>query len=123
MKAKTYFAAFFVFMFTFFLVAQDTNSVPDPTDPSTGSGLLFGLIPVIVPILIAIGKYLAPKVPTILLPVVAPILGILIGLIDNQISGGQASPLLAAALGAAGVGLREIVDQVKQKILPNPIIT
>ena len=75
--------------------------------------LLPGLIPVIVPLVLYGVKLLIPKVPKALLPILAPVLG---GLVDAGLayaSGTAANPILGAALGSAGVGLREIVDQVK----------
>lgn len=77
------------------------------------SQLLLSLIPVLVPLFIAALKLAVPKVPKPLLPILAPILG---GLADAGIAyaaGSAANPMLGAALGAAGVGVREIVDQVR----------
>lgn len=74
---------------------------------------LISLIPVLVPLLIALLKGWAPKIPKRLLPIIAPLLG---GVADAAIawaSGGTPNPLLGAALGSAGVGLREVVDQMR----------
>lgn len=72
------------------------------------------LIPVAVPLLIAILKWAVAFIPAWILPILAPILG---GLLDAGIaylSGGTASPIVAMILGSAGVGLRELVDQMKK---------
>lgn len=72
------------------------------------------LIPVGVPLFIALAKMLIPMLPGWLLPIIAPILG---GLADAglaYVSGGTANPVLGAILGSAGVGVREIVDQIKR---------
>ena len=66
-----------------------------------------------VPIVIAIGKLAMGWLPGWLLPIIAPIIG---GLADAAIawaSGGTPNPILGAVLGSAGVGMREIYDQVR----------
>lgn len=72
------------------------------------------IVPVIVPLVIAVLKFVVARLPSWLLPILAPILG---GLADAGIawaSGSTANPMLGAVLGSAGVGLREIVDQLKK---------
>lgn len=75
------------------------------------------LIPVVVPLVLAVLKVLFPKIPKVWIPWLAPILGAAaeIGL---YYAGAvqQANPLLGAALGQAGVGLREMVDQLKKTL-------
>lgn len=83
-----------------------------------GVSLLLILIPLVVPIVVAIGKFFIPKLPGWTLPIIAPALGALIDYLTTRATGAIASPLLAAVLGSAGVGLRELVDQLKQKINP-----
>jgi hypothetical protein len=75
------------------------------------STMLLSMIPVLVPILIAALKLLAPKIPKALLPIIAPILGGLADAVLAWVAGGTPNPVLGAALGSAGVGLREIVNQ------------
>lgn len=96
---------------------QDTTP-PVPTPPA--STLLLTIIPLLVPIVVAIGKSLLPKVPTWVLPILAPALGALIDYLGSLATGAAASPVIAAALGSAGVGLREIVDQIKQRLVDGP---
>jgi hypothetical protein len=67
-------------------------------------------IPLLVPVLIAWLKILVPKLPKKYLPVLAPVLG---AVMDCVATGGQ-NPALAAALGSAGVGLREIYHQMRK---------
>ncbi len=74
--------------------------------------LVLALIPVVVPMVIAGLKALAPRVPKRLLPILAPILGGMIDAGAAYLQGGAPNPVLAAALGSAGVGLREILDQM-----------
>ena len=78
------------------------------------------LIPVLVPILIAGAKMGLGFLPGWILPILAPILG---GALDAGIAwatGHAANPVAGAILGSAGVGLRELVDQVKQKATGSP---
>ena len=101
-----------------------TNSVP-PGNVVTLSGIdlstvLLGLIPVLVPLLVALGKVFVPRLPSWLLPIAAPALGALINWLTSLATGSAASPVLALALGSAGVGLREIVDQLKQQATSAP---
>ena len=67
------------------------------------------LIPIVVPLLIAGIKKLAPKMPSWALPILAPVLGALSAGLS-----GVADPTTGAVLGSAGVGAREIVDQVRK---------
>ena len=83
--------------------------------------LFHSLIPVLVPLLIALAKWGVPRVPKVWLPILAPVLGAgvdvlayVVGLQD------AANPVLGAVLGAVGVALREILDQLKQAMLGSP---
>jgi hypothetical protein len=72
------------------------------------------LVPVLVPAAIAALKQLLPKIPKPWLPILAPLLGALID-IAATCQVGPGTPL-AALLGAAGVGLREILDQLRKAL-------
>ena len=76
------------------------------------------LITAITPALIgAIKKYLPGimgKVPTVLIPLAAPLIGIGIDYLGSLTVGGSAGTLNAALYGALGVWAREVLDQVKQ---------
>lgn len=70
------------------------------------------LIPVIVPLVIAGFKLGISRLPGWLLPIIAPLLG---GVLDAGIAyltGNPANPLMGAILGSAGVGVRELKDQL-----------
>lgn len=82
--------------------------------------LLMVLIPALVPVLIAGLKTYIPKIPKQALPILAPILGVGIDYATSYATGTGANPILAAFLGSAGTGLREIVDQVKQTVQTPP---
>lgn len=71
------------------------------------------LIPLVVPLLIALLKQVWAKVPGPLLPILAPILGAGADMLSGWSGAGSFGPQWGAALGAAGVGLREIYDQNK----------
>jgi hypothetical protein len=73
------------------------------------------LIPLITPILIMVAKVVAPKLPKTLLPILAPILGAGLDILMHFAGLGSGGPLLGAILGAAGVGVREILDQLRKQ--------
>jgi hypothetical protein len=71
------------------------------------------VIPAAVPLVIAVVKVLVPKVPKTWLPILAPVLGALAEfLVTGTFDQGT---LLGAIAGSAGVGLREIVDQLRKR--------
>ncbi len=74
------------------------------------------LIPVVVPLLIAGIKKVLPKIPGWMLPVLAPLLGAAVDIASFYATGQSLGPVWGAALGSAGVGLREVVDQLKQRV-------
>lgn len=75
----------------------------------------YALIPAAVPLVIAVVKLLLPRIPKVWLPILAPVLGALADIFIQGAQGGAIqAPWLGAALGAAGVGLREIADQVRK---------
>jgi hypothetical protein len=76
------------------------------------------LIPILVPALIAVLKTLTPQLPKHWLPILAPVLGALLDLASTQSLG--AGTAWGAALGSAGVGLREILDQIKKRMENDP---
>lgn len=78
------------------------------------AGLIVNLLtPVIVPIVIAGVKAIKPNIPSWALPVMAGPLGVLIEYINHLATGSATNFLAAVLLGLAGVGVREVVDQLK----------
>lgn len=73
-----------------------------------------------VPLLIAAFKKLLPKIPVYLLPIIAPILGALGDFALSALAGVPSGGLGGALAGLAGVGVREIVDQLKQQLPAKP---
>jgi hypothetical protein len=86
------------------------------TTVASSPNWLSALIPVLVPISIAGLKLVLPKLPAWTLPViVAPMLGTLADLALHYAGVPTLGPAWGAILGSAGVGVREIQDQVKQQ--------
>jgi len=78
------------------------------------------LLAVVVPIIIAGVKKVVPLIPGWLIPIIAPAVGYLANLISGLLGGVKTDSAFAAALlGLAGVGIREIFDQIK-KVLTEP---
>lgn len=80
--------------------------------------LLQLLLPVGTPIVIALIKALAPRIPSWCIPILAPSLGAIADLVANQTVG--ASMIASALLGLSGVGVREIQHQVKTRVQDGP---
>lgn len=101
--------------FVFLVQGQtNTNTVPAPV-PAAGSsfGLLLTLIPLVVPLVVATAKTLIGKLPTWSLPILATGLGALLNWVLGLAHQPNTTLLNGALLGAAGVGVRELYDQIK----------
>jgi len=72
------------------------------------------LIPLLTPLIIAGVKILIPKIPANIIPILAPILGLILAIINNLATPETINPWLGATAGLAGVGIREILDQFKK---------
>ncbi len=79
---------------------------------TTAVDLVTWLTPLLVPLLIAGLKKVAPNVPSWALPLIAPCIGMLIDVVGRLSDSHQGNLFAAAALGLAGVGLREVKDQL-----------
>jgi hypothetical protein len=106
---------FFIVSFLMVLIPAafgQTNPVPPVSTPSPTVAINLTWaqlgIPILVPLVIALLKWLMPKIPPVFIPVLAALLG---ALADYCMTG---SGKYGAYLGAAGVGLREIVDQIRK---------
>lgn len=75
------------------------------------SPLIMALIPVLVPLLLALVKKALPSIPSKYIPFLAPFVGAGLDVGQAYLTGVPMDPTLGAALGAAGTGLREIYDQ------------
>lgn len=90
------------------LIAQATPALPDQ--------IASWLTPLIVPAVLALVKKGLPKLPSWIIPLLAPVLGLVIGVIDNVVAGHGTNLWLAAGLGLLGVAVRE----VKEAVSPAP---
>jgi len=71
------------------------------------------LIPLLTPLIISCVKILVPKIPGAIIPtILAPVLGIVLDLVSHLTMSTSLNIWLAMGLGLAGVGLREIKDQL-----------
>lgn len=106
--------------------AQEAGA-PSPADDS-GSGvnldlvrqLVVVVIPVLTPLIIAGVKKVTGVIPSAALPIIAPILGVVLSAVGNalNIPGLEGAGIVeGAVLGSAGVGVREVVDQGKKKVV------
>lgn len=75
-------------------------------------------VPVLAPILTAGVKWLLPKIPPLLLPMICTGLGTLSGYLAQVGVGEHTNVGVAIGLGLAGIGVREILDQVKKVSAP-----
>lgn len=74
--------------------------------------------PVIAPLIVTLVKKIKPNIPTWLLPVICTVGGALVTWIASIALHNPNNIILGAALGLAGVGVREIIDQLKP--VPQP---
>lgn len=90
------------------------GSVASISDPTM---LYNSIIAFLVPIAVWGIKKITPKIPTLLLPIGATVLGAVSNwLLTEAHVLPHTSLMLGALAGAAGVGVREITDQVKQVV-------
>ena len=80
------------------------------------SQLITYLTPMLVPLVLAAAKKGIGALPSWLIPILAPILGAVLDVVNAQLTGFSGGGMLGAILGAAGVGLREIIDQLKKAL-------
>lgn len=73
------------------------------------------LIPVLTPLVIAVLKKAVASLPPIALPILAPIIGVLIEAVAQAFGVSSVGATGGALLGLSGVGVREVVDQVKKR--------
>lgn len=76
--------------------------------------ILQPLLIVLVPLIISQGKKLLGDKAQWLIPASAPVLGALVDFLQSFVTNTSVGPTTAAVLGATGVWLREVVDQLRQ---------
>lgn len=74
------------------------------------------LIAAVVPVIVAGFKKLLPGIPPLFLPILAAVIGPAGALAVSWLSGIEASGWVMALLGVAGVGIRELFDQLGKAI-------
>lgn len=103
-----------LFAFTVYGQTNDVPGTPAVTTPAAVS-IFEAFIPFLTPIVIAMVKLLLPRIPKPIIPWIAPLLGAAASWIANLSGFTQGNVLLGAVLGAAGVGVREAVDQLRKQ--------
>lgn len=74
------------------------------------------LIAVLVPLVVALFKKALPQIPKPLLPLLAAVLGVIGDLATSYLSGAPSNTIVGALVGFGGVGLRELIDQMKKAV-------
>lgn len=104
-----------LFAFVLCGLAQPTNTVPDvsgaPLPASTFEFWTYG-IAIIVPLLVGGMKKLVPKIPTWVLPVSTPFVGLLLGFILKWVGWANLSWVDMAQAGGLAVLIRESWNQI-----------
>lgn len=117
-KSLTYWAIALVALALFTVTGFAQDAVAAVADAAVVTApkpsIWLAIIPIVTPLIIAGIKWGIPRVPTKLLPILAPILGMALDLVLHFAAGTNLNPTAGALLGMAGVGLREAVDQVKK---------
>lgn len=99
-----------------------TNTVPVPAPLPTNVSQYWDLIIAAVTPLIVTGIWkLVPKIPTWVLPVSTPVIGILLGLGIDALTKANLSWVDMAKAGALAVFIREVVNQaITRQLTPPP---
>lgn len=100
------------------LAATNTIALPGATDavPTVELGKL--LIAVIVPLIVAGAKGIFPHIPGAFIPPLAIALGALADYVGSLLGAWQGNVIVGLALGAAGIGVRQVSHEWKQKLFP-----
>lgn len=99
-----------------FAAGPEAGAPPSVAAPVSLGNWYDSLIPVLAPLLVALIKVVIPRIPKPLLPLLATGLGVALDYIGQLTGVSAGNPLLGAILGAAGVGLREALDQTKKSL-------
>jgi hypothetical protein len=105
-----------VLAFPLLMLAQTNPASTGSAPPTSAISPWMALIPLAVPVLIALLKMVVPSLPGVWLPLLAPLLGAAADIFLHYAGVSTLGPTWGALLGSAGVGLREIQDQVRQSI-------
>lgn len=106
---------------TLTLIAQtNTTGLPGATNavPAVELGKL--LIAVIVPLIVGAAKGILPRIPSKMIPPLAIALGALADYVGALLGAWNGNWIVGLALGAAGIGIREVADQWRNRPVPPP---
>jgi len=73
-------------------------------------------ITALTPVVIYGVKALVPKIPKLMLPMIAPVIGVALSYLGQVTGTGPDASAMALVYGGLGVWLREVVDQVKNAL-------
>lgn len=100
------------------IMAADGPPADGSVAPAQPGNILHLIIAAVVPCALWFLRGLVPRLPSWALPLLAPVLGVAIDFIAA--GGFSANSLWAAVAGSAGVGLRELQNQVRRRITDGP---
>lgn len=129
MKIQRYIIAVIVFLtVTLPALAQSTNlDVTVPTAPTalpqTKADFWLYAIAIVTPLIVAGVKKLVPNIPSLLLPLSTPVIGLALGAGLNWLTAKNYGWVDIAQVGGLAVFVREVVDQAvktKKASLPPP---
>lgn len=100
----------------------DANATPNSATHSN-FGVSTAWLAFLIPVLLAFAKGLLPNLPPKYLPLIAIVLGAASDALASYLSGNTPNPALGAVLGSAGVGIRELVDQLRNVSTPTVPVT
>lgn len=110
------FALVLAAVFPAWAALPEASAPADSGVPASLGNWFDSLIPVLAPLLVALIKTVIPRVPKPLLPLLATGLGVGLDYLGQAAGLSASNPILGAVLGAAGVGLREALDQTKKSL-------
>ena len=110
-RTRLFFAALVGLFFVTFAFAQD--AAPAVSAGLTADNIVQWVTPLLVPLVLAAVKKFAPSLPSWVIPLAAPVLGVLIDLVSSLATTHSSNLLQGAVLGLLGVGLREMKEALK----------
>lgn len=93
--------------------AAATPPGPAVTAPAPIKPMMIGLVTALVPGVIAIIKFIVPRLPKPVLPILAPIVGAGLEIFLHKVGVTDGNTAQGVVCGALGVWLREVYDQLR----------
>lgn len=100
--------------------APAPGTIAAAAQPDIWTALAMIIIPFVTPVIVLLGKKILPAMPPWFLPILAPGIGALLAWISTVAGGPHVNPMIALILGSAGVGFRELKDQVGWRMANGP---